>query len=130
MSRRFTSPFSHKARSLLTKELYVASASRSFVIRCHSSSCFPTRIARHGTVLSRSRGGRVNLKNAKYARAFGEPICRECSCSTCRNHDVAYLHHLSKAKEPLLHTLASVHNIQYMNDLMRDIREAIMRDEI
>ena len=59
-----------------------------------------------------------------------QPICSECSCPTCRNYDLAYLHHLSKAKEPLFHSLASVHNIQYMNDLMRDIREAIMRDEI
>jgi queuine tRNA-ribosyltransferase len=92
-------------------------------------SCFPTRIARHGTVLSRKEG-RLNLRSASLARAFGKPICSECSCPTCRNYDLAYLHHLSKAKEPLLHSLASVHNIQYMNDLMRDIREAIMRDEI
>ena len=53
-----------------------------------------------------------------------------CSCTTCRHYDLAYLHHLSKAKEPVLEALASVHNIHFMNDMMRDIRKAILADEI
>jgi queuine tRNA-ribosyltransferase len=97
-------------------------------------SCFPTRIARHGTVLTRDAStgaiGRTHLRNAKHARAFGKPICPSCSCTTCQHYDLAYLHHLSKAKEPVLEALASVHNIHFMNDMMRDIRKAILADEI
>ena len=42
----------------------------------------------------------------------------------------AYLHHLFKQNEPLALTLASLHNIYYMNHLMRELRGRIMRDEI
>jgi len=91
-------------------------------------SCFPTRIARHGTVLSRK--GRFQLSKAENARAFGKPLDDACSCSTCRHYDRAYLHHLKKANEPLLWQLITVHNIQFMNDLMKDYRERIMNDEI
>lgn len=42
----------------------------------------------------------------------------------------AYLHHLFKQSEPLALTLASLHNIYYMNHMMRDMRERIMRDEL
>ena len=42
----------------------------------------------------------------------------------------AYLHHLWKAKEPIVHGLLTLHNIKYMADLMRDLRAAVWRDEI
>ena len=91
-------------------------------------SCFPTRLARHGTLLTRN--GKLHVSNAACATSFGKPICEKCACSTCRKYDLAYLHHLKKAREPLLFSLASIHNIQYMNDLMADLREKILADEI
>jgi queuine tRNA-ribosyltransferase len=91
-------------------------------------SCYPTRLGRHGTLLSRQ--GTIRLKSGKYARAFGQKIDDECTCSTCQQHDRAYLWHLFKANEPVAITLASVHNIHYMNDLMRDLRQKILNDEI
>jgi len=59
-------------------------------------SCYPTRLSRHGTLLSRE--GKVHIKSGKYSRQFGVPIDSECGCSTCRNYDRAYLWHLFKAK--------------------------------
>eukprot|EP00614_Pseudopedinella_elastica_P008381 CAMPEP_0172592262 /NCGR_PEP_ID=MMETSP1068-20121228/11177_1 /TAXON_ID=35684 /ORGANISM="Pseudopedinella elastica, Strain CCMP716" /LENGTH=447 /DNA_ID=CAMNT_0013389163 /DNA_START=128 /DNA_END=1471 /DNA_ORIENTATION=- len=91
-------------------------------------SCFPTRLARHGTLLTKA--GKLHVSNAKCARAFGKKICEGCSCATCTRYDLAYLHHLKKAKEPLLAQLATIHNIQYMNDMMADIRKQILADEI
>lgn len=91
-------------------------------------SCFPTRLARHGTLLTKA--GKLHVSNQKCATAFGEPICRSCACSTCASYDLAYLHHLKKAKEPLLWQLASIHNIHYMNDLMAGLRQQILANEI
>lgn len=59
-------------------------------------SCYPTRLSRHGTLLSRE--GKVHIKSGKYSRQFGVPIDSECGCSTCQNYDRAYLWHLYKAK--------------------------------
>ncbi|KAL7549871.1 hypothetical protein ACHAWF_013128 [Thalassiosira exigua] len=91
-------------------------------------SCYPTRIARHGTLLSRE--GKVHIKSGKYSRQYGVPIDQECGCSTCKRYDRAYLWHLFKAKEPVLMTLATIHNIHYMNDLMTRQRQLILEDKI
>lgn len=91
-------------------------------------SCYPTRVARHGTLLSRE--GRINIKSGKYAKQYGIPIDQECQCSTCQRYDRAYVWHLFKAKEPLFMQLAGIHNIQYMNDLMAKQRQDILDGKI
>jgi queuine tRNA-ribosyltransferase len=102
-------------------------------------SCYPTRIARHGTLLVRnnpdgSGGGRpsgsIKIMNREHARAFGVKIDDQCQCSTCQRYDRAYLWHLFKANEPVAATLAAQHNIHYMNDLMKQLRQDIMEDKI
>jgi queuine tRNA-ribosyltransferase len=51
------------------------------------------------------------------------PIDPTCQCYTCRNgFSRAYIHHLFKAKESLAGTLVTLHNIHFMNMLMKDIR--------
>jgi queuine tRNA-ribosyltransferase len=87
-------------------------------------SCYPTRVARHGTLLTRD--GSIKIKSGKYAREFGVKIDEQCTCRTCRHYDRAYLWHLFKASEPIAVTLASQHNIQYMTDLMARIRQDII----
>ena len=42
----------------------------------------------------------------------------------------AYLHHLVRMNEPLATTLASMHNVYFMNHLMAQMRASIMADEI
>lgn len=91
-------------------------------------SCYPTRLARHGTILTRQ--GSIKIKSGKYSRSFGVKLDEECNCSTCSHYDRAYLWHLFKANEPIAVSLAAQHNIQYMSDLMSDIRQDIMEDRL
>lgn len=91
-------------------------------------SCYPTRVARHGTVLTKE--GPLKMRSGKYSKAFGEKIDESCTCPTCQQYDRAYLWHLFKAHEPLAVTLAAQHNIHYMNEMMQGIREDIMENKI
>lgn len=85
----------------------------------------PTRTARTGTAFSSE--GRMNLKNAKYARDLG-PLDPTCTCPTCANYSRAYLRHLVQMKEMLASTLLSVHNLAFLLDLTRSARQAIEQD--
>jgi len=91
-------------------------------------STFPTRSARHGTLLTRTRG-RLNIRRSENS-TLHEPPCWECACRLCRHHTVSYLHHLDKAKEPMMWTLATEHNLHYMGWLMQTQREKILNDEL
>jgi queuine tRNA-ribosyltransferase len=83
----------------------------------------PTREARHGNVMTAH--GRVNIKNARYARDFG-PLDPGCDCYTCeKGYSRAYLRHLFKAGEMLSATLLSIHNIRFLTRLAGLIRESI-----
>ena len=53
------------------------------------------------------------------------PLDASCSCYTCKNFSRAYLHHLFKVGESLGGTLITIHNIQFMNDMMAAIRKSI-----
>lgn len=83
----------------------------------------PTRTARMGTAFSHA--GRMNMRNAKYARDFS-PLDPECDCPTCTNHSRAYIRHLVKQGEMLGAILLSIHNIYFLLDLMREARQAVL----
>ncbi|OPY58131.1 MAG: Queuine tRNA-ribosyltransferase [Pelotomaculum sp. PtaU1.Bin035] len=87
----------------------------------------PTRIARNGTVLTRR--GKLVVRNAEYASDFA-PLDPDCSCYTCRNYTRAYLRHLIKAGEILGIRLTTIHNLHFVLELMKEIREAIHEGEI
>ena len=91
-------------------------------------SCYPTRVARHGTILTKD--GSIKIKSGKHSKSYGMKLDDSCNCSTCQHYDRAYLWHLFKANEALAVTLAAQHNIQYMNDMMASIRQDIMEDKI
>ncbi|MCL2526094.1 MAG: tRNA guanosine(34) transglycosylase Tgt [Coriobacteriia bacterium] len=82
----------------------------------------PTRTARMGTAFSSQ--GRLNLRNAKFARDFG-PLDALCHCDTCQNYSRAYIRHLIVNKEMLASILLSQHNLHYLLDLTRQARAAI-----
>ena len=82
----------------------------------------PTRVARNGGLFT--RGGRLNLRNAKYA-ADPLPVEPGCDCYCCQHFSRAYLRHLFKAGEILGLHLATVHNVRFMIRLMSEIREHI-----
>ncbi|MGI6727997.1 MAG: tRNA guanosine(34) transglycosylase Tgt [Anaerovoracaceae bacterium] len=85
----------------------------------------PTRIARHGMAMTSH--GRVIIKNAVHERDF-TPLDPECDCYTCRNYSRAYLRHLFKANEMLSSMLLTNHNLYFLVNLMRKIRNAIEED--
>jgi len=87
----------------------------------------PTRIARNGTAMT-SRG-KVVIKNAKYTGDFS-PLDPACGCYACRNYTRAYIRHLFKAEEILALRLMTIHNLQFLLDLMRGIRSAIADDRL
>ena len=83
----------------------------------------PTRLARNGAVLTRR--GRLNLRNAQYTEDAA-PIEEGCTCYTCRTFSRAYLRHLVVAKEITGLHLATLHNLHFMLETMRRIRQAIL----
>ena len=83
----------------------------------------PTRIARTGMVYTKE--GRVNMINAKFAKDFSK-IEEDCKCYTCENYTKAYLTHLFRAKEMLASTLASIHNLYFIVNLVKNIRQSIL----
>ena len=87
----------------------------------------PTRIARNGTCMTSH--GRLVVKNAKYARDFS-PIDDNCNCYTCRNYTRAYVRHLFKADETFGLRLTSYHNLYFLLNLMKQVRQAIMDDNL
>ena len=82
----------------------------------------PTRNARHGKIFTTS--GEVNIKGAKYKNNFNS-IDSGCKTYTSENFSFAYLRHLFISNEILGYQLASIHNIGFYLQLMKNIRAAI-----
>lgn len=85
---------------------------------------FPTRVARNGMAMIHT--GRMNMKNKQYERDF-RPIEERCGCYTCRNYTRAYIRHLYKSEELLAFRLVTIHNLYFLLQFMRDMREAIVQ---
>ncbi len=86
----------------------------------------PTRNARNGSLYTNS--GKINITNAKYREDFS-PIENTCMCYTCQNYTSAYLAHLFHGKEMLAGTLASIHNLYFIVNLVKKIRQSILDDK-
>jgi len=82
----------------------------------------PTRNARNGHLFTRF--GDLRLRNARY-RSDERPLDESCGCATCARFSRAYLHHLDRCGEMLGPMLASIHNLHYYLNLMREMREAL-----
>ncbi len=82
----------------------------------------PTRIARNGALFS--AGGRLNIRNARWKEECG-PLDPDCNCYLCRHFSAAYLHHLFRAEELLAYTLATIHNLTFLNNFMVKVRKSI-----
>ena len=86
----------------------------------------PTRNARNGTLFTSF--GKVTIKAARF-KEDESPVDPECDCMVCRTYSRAYLRHLFRAKELTYFRLATIHNLYYYLDLMRQMREAILCGE-
>jgi len=85
----------------------------------------PTRNARNGTLFTTF--GKLNIRGAKF-KEDSSPIDEKCQCYTCQNYSRAYLNHLYRSGEMTYFRLASLHNLHYYLQLMRDARESILED--
>lgn len=91
-------------------------------------SSYPTKAARHGLILSPK--GPIKIFNSAFSRDTSL-IDDHCQCSTCRSGiSKAYLQHLFKVCEPNAAIWASIHNLHYMQEVMKQLREAILHDEV
>jgi queuine tRNA-ribosyltransferase len=82
----------------------------------------PTRNARNSYLFTWN--GILSMRNARYKDDF-TPVDAECSCYTCRNFTRAYIRHLFVAKEILALELASIHNLHFYLDLVKNARKNI-----
>ncbi len=82
----------------------------------------PTRLARHGAAFTHT--GRLNLRNQALSEDQS-PIEEGCVCYACRHFTRSYVRHLMVSKEILGLYLASIHNLHFLLDTMRQIRESI-----
>ena len=93
----------------------------------------PTRNARNGTMFTRF--GDLKIRNARHKADHG-PLDSTCTCYTCQGHtradgsvsggfSRAYMHHLDRCGEMLGPMLATIHNLHYYLNLMREVREAL-----
>lgn len=87
----------------------------------------PTHYARHGTLFTSA--GRLNMTNAQHASSH-EAIDSTCTCLICTSYSRAYLSHLFRSHEVSALTLATIHNLHYLNALAKDMREKIAQDLI
>ncbi len=86
----------------------------------------PTRTARTGSALTRE--GRLNLRNARFARDE-RPLEESCACPACTRFSRAYIRHLVNQQEILGLRLLSLHNLSFLLDLVAAARQAIERGE-
>ena len=82
----------------------------------------PTRSGRTGQAWTAR--GMVNIKNARHA-ADPRPLDEGCSCPACRGYSRAYLHHVFRSNEMISGMLLTWHNLQYFQDIMAGMRDAI-----
>lgn len=83
----------------------------------------PARNGRHANVYTNV--GKLNLMNAKY-QTDTLPIEENCGCPACKTYSRAYIRHLFKAKEMLAMRLCVLHNLYFFNNMMEEIRQAIL----
>jgi len=82
----------------------------------------PSRSGRTGQVFTRH--GVVNIKNARHADD-PRPLDENCSCPACSNYSRAYLTHVFRSNEMISGMLLTWHNLQYFQDIMQGMRDAI-----
>jgi queuine tRNA-ribosyltransferase len=69
--------------------------------------------------------GNININRAPYARQF-ELLDEGCSCATCRaGFTRAYINHLLKNFSILGMRLATIHNLHFIQNLLKTARTRI-----
>jgi queuine tRNA-ribosyltransferase len=87
----------------------------------------PTRMARHGSAMTSE--GRIPIKNKSYEKDM-KPLDENCNCKVCQTYSRSYIRHLFKAEEYLGPRLVSYHNLFFLKNLMKNVRNAIKNDTL
>ena len=82
----------------------------------------PTRSGRTG--LAFTWEGKLNLKNSKYQNDKS-PLDANCKIRDLNKYSKSYLNHLIKSNEMMASMLISLHNINFYQQFMREIRKNI-----
>ncbi len=83
----------------------------------------PTRLGRNGTIYTKH--GKIIIMNREFRTDY-KPIEGDCECYTCKNYTRAYIAHLFHGKEMLAGTLATIHNLFFIVNLVKRIRQSIL----
>ena len=86
----------------------------------------PSQLGQRGIIFT-SRG-KVQLRRSVH-KFSEETVDADCPCKACRNYSRAYLHHLVKSREVLGWHLLTIHNLTFYHRLMKEMREAILRND-
>lgn len=97
----------------------------SLGIDCFDSR-FPTMNARHGGLFTSQ--GKINIEKVQY-KNDETPLEEGCTCWTCKHFSKAYLHHLYRTYEPIRDRYGNIHNLHFIQQLMKQCREAIKNNE-
>jgi queuine tRNA-ribosyltransferase/7-cyano-7-deazaguanine tRNA-ribosyltransferase len=93
----------------------------------------PTRFGRYGIVFTGKPEGnlknkfRIDIRRTVFAKDKG-PFIKNCECYVCQNFTRGYIHHLFKANELLAYRLASYHNVYFLINLTKKIRDSIINE--
>ncbi len=91
---------------------------------CDTFDCVaPTRLGRHGTVYTRE--GKVHIGNSRFQDDL-KPIEEGCGCYACKSYSRAYISHLYKSREMLGPMLCSIHNLFFIAQLVKGMRQALL----
>ena len=82
----------------------------------------PTRSGRTG--LAFTWNGKINIRNSKYQND-NEPLDPNCSNLSLNKYSKNYLNHLFNTNEILASMLLTLHNINFYQELMNNIRTNI-----
>jgi len=83
----------------------------------------PTRLGRNGTLYTKE--GKIIIMNKQFRDDYS-PIEKDCECYSCKNYTKAYIAHLFHGKEMLAGTLSSIHNLYFIVNLVKNIRQSII----
>ena len=87
---------------------------------------FPTRVARNGMAMTWN--GRLVMKNSEFTHDH-TPLEENCGCYTCRNgYTRAYIRHLVRAGEIFGLRLLTLHNLYFLQQFMRELRQSIIEE--
>jgi queuine tRNA-ribosyltransferase len=87
----------------------------------------PTRNGRRGHLFTRD--GPVRIGRREHERDE-RPLDAECGCEACARHTRAYLHHLVSVGEHTATVLGSLHNVRFLVDWVRALRDAVLRGDL